>query len=719
MLKVLLIQLPFPRWADRNIPLAAGYLKAMAHKAGLLDTIQIDILDQRIVNTASDSMLIDEILRRQPDVVGFTLYVWNAMRSLYISRQIRKRRPRVKIIAGGPEVTLETDCLLEDNAVDIKCLGEGEGTFVEILRSVLGKDKSIEHIKGIFYKKRGKIVHTGERAAIVDVDSIPSPYLLGILDPCDYGKLFIESRRGCQFRCAYCSQAGSRCRSFSVDRIRRELQLAISKRVSLVEFCDSSFNVSADSNGLCKTIKEINKEKKLRLYSAVTAENIGPKEALLLKECGFDAVSVGLQSCNQASLAKVNRNIDLKKFLFGVRCLKRRKIGVQVDTIIGLPGDTSEDINNTISFLERHRFNDAAGYYVLSVLPGSQLRRKADKYGLKYQQFPPYLVQESDSLSHQELLEITGVISQRFKRLYYRLNDLVFSYSAGAYPYKKETAHKNSRIPIRDINRPLALVILEGGGSLPNAAKTKLLGLKLSRLARSPLTIWCKCHNPPKDIRRITGLLRETGKRNPYLLYNILLETTRPFPLAALDDLKDDIPHQDHELTIPLGLTETSIRTALICPWRGHRFDRSWLREVNQKALLLWSIEFRDDDRWKANVDEIVRDENGHGVLVDFHPGVNMIFIKTVLCYLASPKIQKQIQGQNRMIMFKNLTLNIFSHQIPENKKSVILERPLDFDAMITCGKNLDITSYIYPNQKTMTDQLQWQLAVQKLSGRH
>jgi radical SAM superfamily enzyme YgiQ (UPF0313 family) len=715
MLKVLLVQLPFPRWADRNIPLAAGYLKAMANRAGLLDTVQIDIFDKRIVNTASDSMLIDEIVRRQPDVIGFTLYVWNAMRSLFIARQIRKRLPQVKIIAGGPEVTLETGYLLEDVAIDIKCLGEGEATFVEILRSVISKRSSFQHIKGIFYGKGKQFVYTGERTPINEIDSIPSPYLLGILDPCDYGKLFIESRRGCSFRCAYCSQAGSSCRSFSVDRIRRELQLAISKRVSLVEFCDSSFNISTDFNGLCKTIKEVNKEKKLRLYSAITAEKIGHKEALLLKECGFDAVSVGLQSCSPTSLAKVNRSIDLKKFLFGIKCLKERKIGVQVDTIIGLPGETSADIKNTISFLERHRLNTAAGFYVLSVLPGSELRKKADKYGLKYQQYPPYLIQESAALSRQELLEITGGISQWYKRLYYCLNDLLFSYSAGAYPYKKETIDKENRIRIRDINKPLSIVILEGGGGLLNAAKMKQLSLTLSKLVRSPLTVWCKCHNPSKDIGRIAGLMRDTGKRNPFLLYNILFEITRPFPLAALDDLKEEIPHQDHELTVPLGLIETSIRIALICPWRGNRLNQHWLSEVDQKALFLWSIEFKEDNRWKAEIEEIAREESGRGLLIDFHPDVNMTFIKDVLCYLASPEIQKHVQRQNKMIIFRNLMLNMFSQQICDNKRNAILERPIDFDAMAIFDKNLDITSYILPDQKTIADQLQWQLAVQKL----
>ena len=100
--KVLLIQLPIPefktqkRWG--NSPLAAGYLKASAFTAGLLDEVDIEILNDDDANLSADARLIDLVTSKRPDIVGWSLFLWNAKRSLYLSSEIKKRCPDTRIV---------------------------------------------------------------------------------------------------------------------------------------------------------------------------------------------------------------------------------------------------------------------------------------------------------------------------------------------------------------------------------------------------------------------------------------------------------------------------------------------------------------------------------------------------------------------------------------------------------------------------------------------
>ena len=85
-MKVLLTQLPNPEFMVikrfGNTPLAAGYLKAMADQADLLDRVTIEIMDHDLMNLGTDQQIIRQTVAKAPDILGFTLYLWNIERSL-------------------------------------------------------------------------------------------------------------------------------------------------------------------------------------------------------------------------------------------------------------------------------------------------------------------------------------------------------------------------------------------------------------------------------------------------------------------------------------------------------------------------------------------------------------------------------------------------------------------------------------------------------------
>ena len=102
--RVLLVQLPIPPAGpgpvEGNVPLAAAYLKLCARRRGLEETFDIDLLPPELANTLGDQGLIEEILARRPWMVGFTCYLWNVERTLWIAQRLKQRQPEAKILAG-------------------------------------------------------------------------------------------------------------------------------------------------------------------------------------------------------------------------------------------------------------------------------------------------------------------------------------------------------------------------------------------------------------------------------------------------------------------------------------------------------------------------------------------------------------------------------------------------------------------------------------------
>ncbi|MBI1900257.1 MAG: cobalamin B12-binding domain-containing protein, partial [Planctomycetia bacterium] len=138
--RVLLVQLPIPQPgmapAKGNVALAAGYLALMARLRGLDADYQIEILPTREANELSDQGLVATILDRQPDLVGFTCYLWNVNRTLFVAERLKAARPDLFVLLGGPEITADNAWVLSSPCVDFAAIGEGEQTFVELLAAL-------------------------------------------------------------------------------------------------------------------------------------------------------------------------------------------------------------------------------------------------------------------------------------------------------------------------------------------------------------------------------------------------------------------------------------------------------------------------------------------------------------------------------------------------------------------------------------------------------
>lgn len=212
-------------------PLSLLYLEAfLLNDKSLKEKVKVEIKEfNRFDN---DEFILCEIQKYNPQIIGFSCYMWNIERILALSDKIKKIKRDIKIILGGPQVSPIAKILLEKNSqVDIIARGEGEITFLELVESLLSSNKNMKGILGITFRHNGQIVHNADREIIPDLDSIPSPYLSDSIH-LEGREVCLETQRGCIFKCAFCyyHKGFDRIRFFSIERVKKELSFLLRKK---------------------------------------------------------------------------------------------------------------------------------------------------------------------------------------------------------------------------------------------------------------------------------------------------------------------------------------------------------------------------------------------------------------------------------------------------------------------------------------------------------
>lgn len=386
--RVKFVQLPIPEiehlYREGNIPLAAGYLKAYALGRGVARDQDIQIIPRDIANFGGDAAVIKWLMQDRPTLVGFTSYMWNIERNLWLARQLKEQDPAVKIILGGPEIT-PYRLLAEDSSIDAGVAGEGEQAFLDLL-SAFG-NRQLQ--KRIYYREEP-----------VDLSALPNPYLEKIVVPQPGEPLFLETMRGCPYACKYCFYASLyRGMRFFPDRHLPDIfALARACGVPEIFLMDPSFNVAPGIADRLKGLARLNTSG-IPLHTEMRLEAVTPGIAQLMEAAGFRSVEVGLQSVNPRSLAAIGRSWDRHKFIEGAKRLQNHGIDIKTGVILGLPHDGIGDFSRTLDFVLDLNLTESLEIYPLSMLPGTRLRDEARDLGMTFMPRPPYWVLSTPQMS--------------------------------------------------------------------------------------------------------------------------------------------------------------------------------------------------------------------------------------------------------------------------------------------------------------------------------
>jgi hypothetical protein len=507
--RIVLVQLPIPPLGPTpirgNVPLAAAYLKLFAETRGLGAEYDIEVFPAGLANTCGDLALVGELAARDPWMVGFTCYLWNVERTLWIAGELKRRRPGVKVILGGPEITTDNAWVLGSPDYDFAAVGEGEQTFSALLLGLLdGEDAPPVPVPGLYVPPRTGPRFRADlapafRKPMPDIDRLGSPYLAGVLGVADERMLLLETTRGCIFNCKFCYYPKSYDKQYYLSRTAVLASLAHAHREGADEvfLLDPTLNQRKDFPGFVRMLAEGNAGRRFKYFGELRAEGITPEIAGLLSEAGFEEVEVGLQSIDRDAMDLMARKNNLKAFEKGVRALMDAGIKVTVDLIVGLPGDTEESVRRGFHYLRDGGLYSRAQVFNLAVLPGTAFRHEAAELGLTYQPRPPYYVLRTPTLDRPALFGLMQEAQDVF--------DVEFD--ASPPPVLDFDAHERDRIWRVDLDSPRT----------PPAAPAS---------RAQAFTLWLRATHLPRHRTEIADRIRELLAANPFTTLQVILEPT-------------------------------------------------------------------------------------------------------------------------------------------------------------------------------------------------
>ena len=322
----------------------------------------------------------EALLARNPRVIGFGVYIWNVTETTQVIAALRRVRPEITIILGGPEVSYET----EDQAIvalaDFVITGEADLRFGELCRELFAGNRPLQKIMA---------------APLPDFSRLSLPYDLYTDADIAHRVIYIEASRGCPFTCEFClSSLDIPVRQAPLDMLLTAVQRLLDRGVTQFKFVDRTFNLNLQTS---RRVLEFFLERHrpgLFLHFEMIPDRLPEalREIIARFPPGALQFEVGVQTFNDEVCHRISRRQDAAKLEENFRFLRQHTgVHIHADLIVGLPGE------NVDSFAAG--FDRLVGLGpqeiqvgILKRLRGTPIVRHDAEWSMCYNPHPPYEV---------------------------------------------------------------------------------------------------------------------------------------------------------------------------------------------------------------------------------------------------------------------------------------------------------------------------------------
>jgi anaerobic magnesium-protoporphyrin IX monomethyl ester cyclase len=434
-------------------PLWAGLIATFLRKRGCSVKV-IDAEAERL----GPSGVVDRISEINPVLVGIVVSGTNPSASTMnmlgvrpILEEISKRGLPIKTIVAGLHPSALPKRTMEEEKTDFVCEGEGFYTIGELIEALKGDYESTEfNIRGLWYRKDGKIIGNERASLIKDLDK-ELPYVSWDLLPMDRYRAHnwhcfqeqdqrrepyavVYTSLGCPFKCNFCcinaifGEPGIRYRS--PEKVIEEIDILVNRYgVKNIKIVDEMFVLNEKHVlKICDLI--IERGYKLNIWAYARINTVNERLLRRLKEAGFTWLAYGIESGNDRVLKSVTKGITVEGTKDVIKLTKDIGINVIGNYILGLPEDDLASMQDTID-LAIELNCEFMNLYCATAYPGSPLYDQAVRdgwrlpdtwegyspYSFEHLPLPTKYVSSSDVLRSRDEAYVKYYSNGRYQRM--------------------------------------------------------------------------------------------------------------------------------------------------------------------------------------------------------------------------------------------------------------------------------------------------------------
>ena len=391
-------------WLDLNSSYAHSSLALPALHAQIADDTTIEWCVVSATINENTGSVVNQIYRHQPDIIAATNWLFNHEQLLHIVSRAKALLPHCCVILGGPEFLGDNEAFLYKNKfVSGVFRGEGEEVFPLWLKVWNQPRKEWKSITGLCYLNESGEYQDNGLARVMNFSELVPPEKSRFFN---WSKPFVqlETTRGCFNTCAFCVSGGEKpVRTLSLEAIKERLDVIHEHGIKNVRVPDRTFNYN---NKRAKELLNLFREYPdicfhLEIHPALLSDELKQELATLPK--GLLHLEAGIQSLRENVLEQSRRIGKLSNALAGLHYLcSLENMETHADLIAGLPLYHLSEIFDDVRTLTEYGAGEIQ-LESLKLLPGTEMRRRADELGIQYSPLPPYEVLQTREITVDEL----------------------------------------------------------------------------------------------------------------------------------------------------------------------------------------------------------------------------------------------------------------------------------------------------------------------------